>query len=294
VVAASYDLQCNRQDAKQLITLLSDTYGNDSSQFVFYKMRHDNPTMFLQSIQKQQQYMANKRVIPIQGISPDIMSTLQFDLLAIDGISDVLEHKLTHVSGRWSLMTTKESFFLAKSLVKSVLSTLTHFDDEDLHLPPCGLAFKNQTNSPHSKQKSPKILPSTKPTQHFNFPPTKSDTPNPYSNPKPSSKSVSSFRPKPPPPTKYSRNLPSCPLSHDFKVSHWQTTYQSSIQFRPSTKQPPSNTTSTSSSHPNAVVTASDINAISLENTYLRRQLAQLSIQVQQLSKQLSQISRPS
>jgi hypothetical protein len=95
VSTQSYDVQCWKSDAKVLIDLIEQTYGTDSSSFVFYKRRHTDLLAYQCAILQQKEYLSIKRIIPIQGVSTDLMSTLRNDLLDIEGIFEILEHRQT-------------------------------------------------------------------------------------------------------------------------------------------------------------------------------------------------------
>jgi hypothetical protein len=290
VFSPSYDLQCCQSDAKQLIDMLETTYGNDGSQFVFYRMRHDNPTAYLGAIQRQQQYLVNKRVIPIQGVSTDMMSTLYYDLLEIEGICEILEHKQTHTQGRWSLMTTIEHFSTAKILVKNVLSQLTNFEADLLHLPPCRLAFKTSACSHRFHQKANQHHSSSK----------KKWSSNPRSIPlNPDSLGNS----KPLPKNSFSQHLLS-PPAPEFKISHWDSQHNPSIHFRPSNNTsipsiistfPPNSCATNSHATYNKVAAENNNTTLTLvqqENAFLHRRLAELSAQVNLLLVQINQLQQ--
>jgi hypothetical protein len=258
VFTPTYDVQCLKSDAKMLIALLAETYGNDSSSFVFHKTRHTNPTEYHGAICNQHKYLASKRVIPIQGISMELMSTLHLDLLEITGIQDIHVHKQTHSHGRWSIMTTVEYFQSATQQVKEMLSLLDDYADnhmDDSNFPPRGLAFKNRRSIPrvlnttilHQAPSKNQFQPPLPPTVLSSAPSTLS----------------------------HNQNRPSSNLPHNFRISHWDPPPGTpSIPFDPTATSP------------------MPLLHYPSDNSYLRRHLAELADQVQLLLVQMEQIRR--
>jgi hypothetical protein len=146
----SYDIQCKQEDAAVLIKLLQQTYQQNPT-FVFHKMRHQNLQAYKNAIRKQNSYLSKSRVVPIQGIHEEQMFYLENELLASDGILSVLRHRLSEKTGRWSVMTTEQDFkgvseLLAKHLAAWTAIIIKNYGllTDCAHLPPIGLAFKNQ------------------------------------------------------------------------------------------------------------------------------------------------------
>jgi hypothetical protein len=79
------------------------------------------------------------------------MFYLENELLASEGILSILRHKLSEKTGRWSVMTTEQDFKGVCKLLKKNLAGWTkiivqnyRLSTDTAHLPPIGLAFKNQ------------------------------------------------------------------------------------------------------------------------------------------------------
>jgi hypothetical protein len=120
----SYDIQCRQQDAAELIKLLQVTY-QDNPTFIFHKMRHQNLKAYKNAIRKQNLFLSNSRVVPIQGIHEEQMFYLENELLCSAGIQAVLCHKLSEETGRWSVMTTEREFKSVCDMLKINLQTWT-------------------------------------------------------------------------------------------------------------------------------------------------------------------------
>ena len=115
---------------------------------MLYKVRHLNAQVFRSAIRKQNAYLSQSRVIPIQGISEEIMFSLENDLLQIEGVTEVLRHRATGTQGRWSILTTEAYFktvteIIKRDLVTSIEMYATQHPPPD-SFPPPSLAFKGQ------------------------------------------------------------------------------------------------------------------------------------------------------
>ena len=144
----SYDLQCHRKDAKDLIDLLQATYRNNPF-FVFHKLRHRNQDAYKSTICKQNAFLSRIKVIPIQGISPDLMFYLHRELEQVEGILDICHHKLTNSAGRWSVITTADNFQTLSNYLQANLPTWAAHHAQTYNidlseLPPVGTAYKNR------------------------------------------------------------------------------------------------------------------------------------------------------
>ena len=145
----TYDIQCQQKDAAELMSLLEKTFiSNQSISFVLHKIRHKEPLLYRNAIRQQNSFLNKFRVIPIQGISREIMFRLEAELLRIPGVNQVHKHKLTPQTGRYSVTTTTEHFKKVKDIIRTDLnSRVAHYANEfplDGTLGPVGLAFKNQ------------------------------------------------------------------------------------------------------------------------------------------------------
>ena len=121
VATKSYDLECRQQDAKELVAILQTTYKNNPK-FIFHRMRHQDKKTYGNAIRKQNLYLSKSRVVPIRGVSEDVMFALDNELLQITGVLSVNRHKDTVSQGRWSIMTTEAQFKQVVSTIKTGLS----------------------------------------------------------------------------------------------------------------------------------------------------------------------------
>ena len=87
----AYDLHCKQSDAKDLITLLQDTYKTDP-QFVFHRIRHHNLTAYKNKIHKQNSFLAKSHVVLIKGLTMEAMFYVSNEISQISGVIDTF-HK---------------------------------------------------------------------------------------------------------------------------------------------------------------------------------------------------------
>lgn len=115
---------------------------------MFHKIRHQQPKIYANAIRRQNSFLADCRMIPITGVSKDLMYYLSTALQDIQGIDQILCHKHTAEQGQWNIQTTLAHFRPIVNELKTELTRLCqHFitkypDIEVGNLPPIGLAFK--------------------------------------------------------------------------------------------------------------------------------------------------------
>ena len=105
----AYDLQCKQSDAKDLITLLQDTYKTNP-QFMFHRIRHHDLTAYKNTIRKQNSFLAKSRIVPIKGVTMEAMFYVSNEISQIPGVLDTFPHKDLAGHGRWSIMTDTMHF----------------------------------------------------------------------------------------------------------------------------------------------------------------------------------------
>ena len=143
----SYDIQCNQSDSKLLIKLLKQTYAENPT-FMFHKLRHTQPNIYKKAIQKQNAFLRHTRIVPIRGVTKDVMWYMDNSIYDINGVVQILQHKNTESEGRWSIQTTDEHFDHVKTVMRQHLHDQVQFHCEEQGLripesfPTPGLAFK--------------------------------------------------------------------------------------------------------------------------------------------------------
>ena len=150
----AYDHQCKQSDAKDLITLLQDTYKTDP-QFVFHQIRHCDLTAYKNTICKQNSFLAKSRVVLIKGVTTEAMFYVWNEISQIPGVLDTFPHRDLASQGRWNIMTDTMHFQAVIATLETNLGSWTHLycDQENItlgSLPPPSLAFRTQPYEDHS------------------------------------------------------------------------------------------------------------------------------------------------
>lgn len=153
VSTKAFGLEVRQKDAKDMVKLLLQTFTDDGG-FIFHKLRHENLQAYITAIRRQNSYLSNSRVVPIQGIPKDMMFALENDLLQVDGIREVLLHKETVNKGRYNLLTTQQHFTQVTEFIRAHLTDwVSRYSQEtplDPDHPPVGLAFRHQRDADSS------------------------------------------------------------------------------------------------------------------------------------------------
>lgn len=98
LTSKSYNMETRQRDAKVMITLLKQTFLNNPT-FMFHWMQHTLPQVYSNTIWVQNKYLSNTHVIPIAGVTCELMFYLSSELLQIEGVTHVLEHSKTDTEG---------------------------------------------------------------------------------------------------------------------------------------------------------------------------------------------------
>ena len=119
-----YDLQCKQSDAKDLITLLQDTYKTDP-QFVFHRIRHRDLNAYKNAIRKQNSFLAKSHVVLIKGVTMEAMFYVSNESSQIPGMLDTFPHIDLVNQGRWSIMTDTTHFKAVTTTLDTNLASWT-------------------------------------------------------------------------------------------------------------------------------------------------------------------------
>ena len=106
----AYEVQCQRQHAEEVckyIALTSREYGQT---FVKYKWKYTNPEVFVNALNKQNDFINNIRTIPIYGISNIAMKSMYHELMRKKEILEVGATSKTFELGRWNIYTKLANF----------------------------------------------------------------------------------------------------------------------------------------------------------------------------------------
>ena len=91
----AFDVQCRQKDARTLIRLMQQSYTDDAS-FVFHKIRHTpNSAVYTCALISQNNFLQQICVVPITGVSHEVMWYLEPHLLDMEGVHMVALHTET-------------------------------------------------------------------------------------------------------------------------------------------------------------------------------------------------------
>ena len=136
----AYGLQCCQDDAKTLIKILKETYKKNPV-FLFHRLRHQDEAskeIYRSALIHQNAYLKEHQVVPVVGLTDDIMFYLREKIMAIVGVTDVSKHRDTAKTGRFNVHTTRNHMnsvtkALRGSIGEMVQTALTEYSD--LRLP---------------------------------------------------------------------------------------------------------------------------------------------------------------
>ena len=147
----AYGLQCRQDDAKTLIKILKETYKKNPV-FLFHRLRHQDEAskeIYRSALIHQNAYLKEHQVVPVVGLTDDIMFYLREKIMAIVGVTDVSKHRDTAKTGRFNVHTTRNHMnsvtkALRGSIGEMVQTALTNYSDLRLpsKFPKPGIAFK--------------------------------------------------------------------------------------------------------------------------------------------------------
>ena len=150
-----YDLQCTRKDVCQLHQYIEKAY-QDNPTFIFYKLQHHDFLAYCNAICCQNTYLANQRVVPLEGISSDSMFYLTINIEETPGVHDIQTHKLTTSQGRYNIITNKKWFTSVTKTIQNNLQgwvgSIQSKHDIDLQGLPHANVKQKSTNKEHESK----------------------------------------------------------------------------------------------------------------------------------------------
>ena len=108
----AYSMQCRQVDAKTMLKLLMQTYEDDPK-FLFHRMKHETPeskASYLSAMYQQNEYLADVKIIPVEGITNDVKFYLETALAQMPDFQGITQHKNTQSEGRWNIHTIDKRF----------------------------------------------------------------------------------------------------------------------------------------------------------------------------------------
>jgi len=106
----AYAIEFERDQSKEVVRILKETFKTNSTHLLLAKMRYDSPAAFLQAIKLQNQYLASIYTIPMLNIPQASLFYLEPTLKAQNGIIDIVDTKRTPFNGRYNILVQKSLF----------------------------------------------------------------------------------------------------------------------------------------------------------------------------------------
>ena len=108
-----------------MFKLLKTTFSKDPY-FAFHRMQHEACKTYDDAIRTQNDYLSTTRVVPIIGVSSNVMFYLSNTLTKLEGVNQVLQYKLTATKGRYSVMTNIKHFDNTTKILQKHLQQWVH------------------------------------------------------------------------------------------------------------------------------------------------------------------------
>jgi hypothetical protein len=105
----AYTAVCLRHHASAIDDLLKRIY-NKTCHYVKFCLLHKNKQAYYQALTAQNNYLSTIRMIPIIGISTQMMQSLDECFWMIHGVTDVVRSYTTETNRRWNILTDKKNF----------------------------------------------------------------------------------------------------------------------------------------------------------------------------------------
>ena len=106
----AYEIQCQRQHANEISNYIAHSSREYGHTFIKYKWKYTHPEVFVNAINKQNDFINSIRTIPIYGITNAAMSTMHDELLKKKEILEISGTSKTTELGRWNIYTKLTNF----------------------------------------------------------------------------------------------------------------------------------------------------------------------------------------
>lgn len=102
----AYTVQCARQDANDMLHLLTHGPFRESTNpmFVPFKYKSKQPELFTKCIRQQNEMFHKTWIIKLEGITEDIMNKIRPDIASIMGVMHLVPTKKLYETGEWKVL----------------------------------------------------------------------------------------------------------------------------------------------------------------------------------------------
>ena len=119
-----YEIQCKREDAKEILPYIHRVSKELNQTLVRFQWKYTNSTIFVNGMKKQNAFIESIRTIPIYGIVPKAMSYMYNHLIPNKSILGIGATSKTAELGRWNIYTTTTSFETTTKWLQKDLSRI--------------------------------------------------------------------------------------------------------------------------------------------------------------------------
>ena len=106
----AYEIQCQRQHIEDISNYIAHTSREYGHTFIKYRWKYTHPEVFVNAINKQNDFINNIRTTPIYGITNAAMSSMYKELIKKKEILEIGATSKTTDFGRWNIYTKLSNF----------------------------------------------------------------------------------------------------------------------------------------------------------------------------------------
>ncbi len=121
--AQAYSIQVESINAAKMDKALKRIYKNDTK-YVQYKMKNKMHEAYARAIYEQARFVKSINIVPMYGITEEMIFYLQSHLLEIDGVEEYLPTKATESKGRWNLIVLRKHVNEVRKLLSEKLPSM--------------------------------------------------------------------------------------------------------------------------------------------------------------------------
>ena len=124
----AYEIECNQTDAEAIGMYIGKTCQEINQTFIKYKWKYTNADVFVSAMNKQNDFVANIRTIPVYGIIPEAMQNMYNNIIRSTNTLDISKTGKTSTHGRWNIYTPYKDFKSTTIWLQENLDTLYRTD----------------------------------------------------------------------------------------------------------------------------------------------------------------------
>lgn len=110
MTAFAYEVFCKKQEVKEVCDTIVESADFTNYTLIKQQWKYTNPSIYIDGINKQNEFVNNISTIPIYGITTDAMSYIYNSIVSNKNVLEVGRTGTTKELGRWNVYTTKTTF----------------------------------------------------------------------------------------------------------------------------------------------------------------------------------------